>query len=241
MNKRCYTAVASVLYLVCFTSACGLTANLFEIIKLTSNVKFLSTALIILSGYFASFFMGLRFENPKKAKRHMKNYLFLLFGFYLLLLADFTLIDENFGRNIFGILSWDKNALGVYLKDSTNFVPFYTVRLFINGYINHKLTFGDTVLNLIGNFMVFMPLPFFVKLFFEKNNSDLKMLITVLVFVIGIELLQFLFMTGACDIDDVILNTCGAMLFYYLSKVKKVSNGLSRLTFGVWKINEVKA
>ena len=85
-----------------------------------------------------------------------------------------------------------------------------------------------------------MPLPLFVCMFFKKFNSGLKIFIIVLISVIAIELLQFLFLTGSSDIDDVILNTSGAMLFYYFINEKRISKGISKLTFGVWNNEECK-
>ena len=50
--------------------------------------------------------------------------------------------------------------------------------------------------------------------------------------------MQFLFLTGASDIDDVILNISGAMIFYRLINTKKLRKVISRMTFGVWENEE---
>lgn len=237
MNRRYFLGIASVLYFLCFVTACGLLANAFEIINLSHGVKIASDAGLVLSGYAASFFYCL-YTGGKKATEYMRGFLFLLFGFYIIALIDFTLIDDHFGRNIFNFLSWDKGAFTEYINESTNIIPFATVKLFIRGYFNDKLTFFDTVLNLLGNFVALMPLPFFVAVFFNKPKPYKWMLVTLLLSALAIELLQFLFLTGACDIDDVVLNTSGGMLFYYLVKSKKMSQGISKITFGVWNNEE---
>ena len=234
MNRRYYLGIASVLYFLCFVTACGLIANVFEIINLSHSVKIASDVGMVLSGYSASVFYCLS-RGGKKATDFMRAFLFFLFGFYIITLVDFTLIDDNFGRNIFNFLSWDKGAFKKYINESTNVIPFATVKLFIRGYFDNNLTFWDTVINLLGNFVAFMPLPFFVAVFFNKPKPYFMMFITVLISVITIELLQFLFLTGASDIDDVILNTSGAMLFYYFIKRKRISKGISKLTFKVWE------
>lgn len=239
MNRRYCFGIASVLYFLCFITACGLLANAFGIMNFSHSVKIISDAGLVLSGYAASFFYCL-YLGGKKACRFMKKFLYFLFGFYILMLVDFTLIDDGFGRNIFNFLSWNKGAFREYINESTNLVPFATVKLFINGYFNDKLSFGDTVINLFGNFLAFMPLPLFVCMFFKKFKSGLKIFIIVLISVIAIELLQFLFLTGSSDIDDVILNTSGAMLFYYFINEKRISKGISKLTFGVWNNEECK-
>jgi len=38
------------------------------------------------------------------------------------------------------------------------------------------------------------------------------------ILIIGIELLQLLLMCGSCDIDDLILNLCGACLGFAVTK-----------------------
>lgn len=168
----------------------------------------------------------------------MRFYFLVLLLFYLILLLDFTLIDDTFGRNIFNILSWDREAFGDYLETNTNIIPFATIKLFIKGYLNNNLSLLATIVNLLGNFAAFMPLPFFIRLFFGNKIGTFKMLLSVLFSVAVIELLQLAFLTGSCDIDDVILNVSGAMIFYFVSISPLISKGLSKLTFGVWKTNE---
>lgn len=221
------------LYFLCFVAFCGQIAYAFELIELTHSVKIVSDAVSVISGFTASFFYCLTL-NKTRANVFMKTVLFLLFVFYILMLLDFTLIDDNFGRNIFNFLSWDKAALAKYINTSTNFIPFATVKLFINGYVKDYLSLWDTSLNLLGNFLAFMPFTFFTAIFFEKPRPYLKMFFTVLIATVAIELLQFLFLTGSTDIDDLILNTSGAMICYYILHKKRISKTIYRLTFGVW-------
>ncbi len=236
MARHYYLGIASVLYLICFTAFCGHIAYMLEMVYISHSVKILSDAVMVFSGYAASYFYCLTLES-KKATLFMRRFLLVLFVFYIITLVDFTLIDGGFGRNILNFLSWDKNAFQNYIKASTNLVPFATIRLFINGYINDKLTLFDTVINLLGNFVAFMPFSLFAAIFFKKTRSFFKMFLTVLISVVCIELLQFLFLTGSSDVDDVILNTGGAMLIYYAFSKKSLSRALSLLTFGVWNEN----
>ena len=233
MNRRYCLGIASVLYFLCFVAFCGQIAYTFELVELTHSVKIVSDAVSVISGFTASFFYCLTL-NEKKANVFMRRVLFLLFVFYIIMLVDFTLIDDNFGRNIFNFLSWDRKAFAEYLNTSTNFIPFATVKLFINGYVKDYLSFWDTSLNLLGNFLVFMPFTFFTAIFFYKPRPYLKMFFTVLIATVAIELLQLLFLTGSTDIDDLILNTSGAMLCYYVLHKKRISKVFHWLTFGVW-------
>ena len=67
------------------------------------------------------------------------------------------------------------------------------------------------------------------------KGSPLKMLILLFLCISCVEFLQVVFMTGSCDIDDLILNLSGAMLFYFVICRSGVSKILTKLTFGVWK------
>lgn len=235
MKKRCSLIVASVLFAVCFINLSLLTANLIEFTELSTGLKIIIGALSAVSGYGASFFYC-QSLNEKKAYKFMRKFLLLLFVFYIMILVDFTLIDDKFGRDIFKVFSWESSAYSDYLKSRTNFIPFATVRLFINGYINSHLGLWDTVINLAGNFLIFMPLPFFLRIFRKKRLTAARMLAAVVLTVVSVEALQFIFLTGSCDIDDLILNTSGAMLSYYLITRKRVGLGLNRLTFKVWEL-----
>lgn len=63
--------------------------------------------------------------------------------------------------------------------------------------------------NLLGNILLFFPLPFF--LFSIFNIKTFRMVATAaLLSSIAIELLQFLFKIGVADIDDILLNFIGA-------------------------------
>lgn len=61
---------------------------------------------------------------------------------------------------------------------------------------------------LIGNFLLFVPVGFFLKFFIARSNST-TLLYAMLLSVL-IEVIQLIFHLGVCDIDDVILNSMGA-------------------------------
>ncbi len=240
MNRRYYFSIASVLGLICFVCIFGLLANAFNFISLENFVRNISMALCVISGYSAVFFCGLGFNNSEKAQKIIRKSLWVLFILYLITLVDFTLINDAYGRNILNIFNWNFNDWRIHSTQSTNFIPFATVNLFINGYKNNSLSLTDTLVNLLGNFMIFMPLTFFVRVLKKSKIGWRGILSVVAVSVVTVELLQLIFMTGACDIDDLILNLSGAMLFYCFLCKDKVSRMISKLTFGVWKINDEK-
>ena len=55
-------------------------------------------------------------------------------------------------------------------------------------------------------------------------------IITMLIMVIFIEILQFVLLTGSCDIDDVILNVLGACIAYKVFNAKIIKNFITKIT-----------
>lgn len=79
----------------------------------------------------------------------------------------------------------------------------------------------DTILNVI----LFIPLGFFLPLLYKEYDRVNRVALTGFLFSISIEVVQ-MFGMGATDINDLITNTVGTCLGYYIYKV------LSKL---VWK------
>jgi len=73
--------------------------------------------------------------------------------------------------------------------------------------------------NLFGNIMLFMPMGFLLKAF-NRKRSTWRIVLAGALISASIELLQYVFKIGVCDIDDVILNTLGTwsgvLVFTYL-------------------------
>lgn len=214
-------------------------ANALGITDLGHGGKIAVGFIAVISGYAASYFTALC-AAPKKSYSIIKSTVIFIFVFYIIVLVDFTLIDDNLGRNIFNIYNWNTTAFSDYINRNTNIVPFATVRLFINAVKTSALPLYAVLENLLGNLAAFMPLPFFLPCLFKRFNNWYSVLITVLLSVITVELLQLLFLTGSSDIDDVILNTAGAMLLYGVLRIKGVSRFISKITFGVWETENGK-
>ena len=85
--------------------------------------------------------------------------------------------------------------------------------------------------NVIGNFILFAPMGFFLPCLFPKVRawSMKKYIFTMAALIIGIEVFQLFFMCGHCDIDDVILNLSGACLgFAATRQVLKLKDSLDK-------------
>ena len=97
----------------------------------------------------------------------------------------------------------------------------YPLKTIINT-ITGNYSFYFKFINIIGNFIIYMPFSYFIPKLFPNINKWYKYLFTILIIILLTEIYQILFKCGAFDIDDIILATIGNMLCYlFLSKYKK--------------------
>ena len=54
---------------------------------------------------------------------------------------------------------------------------------------------------------------------YEKQKKLKNFLLTMICIVVGIELLQFITISGCCDIDDVILNVLGSLIMFVILRL----------------------
>ena len=169
------------------------------------------------------YFGGLILSKYRKDNQPMKINLWIFFGFYLLLFITLTLFDQFWGRQGLHFVNWSKELFDRYINGSFNIIPFKTIYEYICAFDSLQST-KALMLNLLGNIVACMPFAFFLPLLFKKQNNFKRFTITMFVIVLIIELLQFVTLSGSCDIDDVILNVSGALIMYAILKIKSVNN-----------------
>ncbi len=74
-----------------------------------------------------------------------------------------------------------------------------------------------------------MPYGMFIPMIFKKIDKYYKFLIVMIILVVLIELLQFVTLSGSCDVDDLLLNVLGASIVYYICKIKWVNNFINKI------------
>lgn len=85
------------------------------------------------------------------------------------------------------------------------------------------------VSNLVGNTIMFLPMAFFLPIFWGDKKGSKRYLFICLAIIICVEVLQFVIGTGSMDIDDVILNFIGVLLGSILYRLKFVQFILKKL------------
>jgi glycopeptide antibiotics resistance protein len=109
---------------------------------------------------------------------------------------------------------WYNHGPGAQTYHYVNLVPFHEIRRFVRA--REKLGGPAVFLNLNGNILGFMPFGFFLPLISKRLKNIF--IVAALGFLTSslIEIVQMLTRSGVCDIDDVILNTVGAVTGYIL-------------------------
>ena len=159
-------------------------------------------------------------DNTLNLKKDIATGLFIAYCFGL---ASQTIIPHfNFGISS----STGKPFLDVFITNdnsSINLIPFKTIFEQIVGRneVVSQIDIADvSILNLLSNIFLFSPIGFFVPLINERYISLKKIILSGVSTSCVVEVIQ-LFIGRSCDIDDVILNTCGVVIGFIIFKVYK--------------------
>ena len=167
------------------------------IIAVSVHNSIISLMLLIifsLSLYTGSFYLQL--DNNEYKEKIMKLTFLILFLSYAVYTLTLLFTNVYFGRD--------------EVVARINLIPFKTIFLFLTSANEHTLPFSAILINLLGNFIAFIPLAFYLPIFFKKTKKFRFYILTVTLTLICIEAMQLLLNCGSCDIDDVILNILGA-------------------------------
>ncbi len=124
----------------------------------------------------------------------------LLFYFYIILLAYFLFFSERYGR---------ENILKEY---HYNLELFKEIKRFIK--YREQLGFESFAVNILGNIIAFAPFGFFLPLLNRKYRKILYTTFLCFVFSLCVETIQLVLKVGIFDVDDIMMNTAGGILGY---------------------------
>lgn len=142
-------------------------------------------------------------EKLEERRKRKKAVLAVLFIYYAVMLMNLTFLERT-------------QTVSDY-----NIVPFRTIgTVLLSGNVY------AIVINIFGNFFIFMPLQFFLIELFEIRKIKQNFLVCFTITFV-IEIVQYIFKVGMLDVDDILLCVAGMMSFYYLWEVswKKTKNG----------------
>jgi glycopeptide antibiotics resistance protein len=91
---------------------------------------------------------------------------------------------------------------------SSNFIPCRTIFNYIFNNDNWRIGY----VNIVGNIILFIPFGLIISLMRYKSNTNRRVCLYAFILSLSLELVQLLFGFGQFDIDDLILNSVGAII-----------------------------
>ena len=111
-----------------------------------------------------------------------------------------------------------------YIKYSSNIVPFKTISAYINAIFYGSMNIDIPIKNLVGNFILFLPMGIYLPYLTIKMDKIATFSIAIIILVFIIEVVQLVTRIGSFDIDDFILNILGALIGFGIWKTKVIQN-----------------
>lgn len=155
-------------------------------------------------------------EKVKEMKySRIRKYVIILFIIYMILLFMVLVLKFPTGmtrESIEALLSG-----GEIVRIKPQFVPFGTIIPYIEQ--AHELS-DWFVKNLACNIIMFMPYGFLYPIVTRKQDCLLiRTVCSACLLSACIEIIQYITAFGCCDIDDIILNTLGALIGFGLYRL----------------------
>lgn len=151
----------------------------------------------------------------KETARKIRSAGWAAFLIYTLVLVYLLFLAEGFGR--------DPGAG----RARYNLMPFREIHRFL---ANRELLGRKAVFaNIAGNVLLFVPFGAILPVLRKRMRSLGKMAALSAVLSLTVELLQLATRSGACDVDDILLNTLGGILGY---GIFAVCNRIRRKKYG---------
>lgn len=97
-----------------------------------------------------------------------------------------------------------------------NLTPFATVKLYwrVLKYSHDKSLLFHSVVNLVGNVVMFIPLGFYAPYLLRSSRNFVRFLLLMVAVLLTIEVVQYATALGSLDVDDMILNMAGVLAGY---------------------------
>ena len=166
-------------------------------------------------------------KDPKEKSKIRDFGLRTLFIIYCMLLITILFLNNEYRMN--GFQGININTFSREHFETINMIPFSTIIGYIYGLLFEDVSTSIVIVNLVTNLLLFAPMGFFIPLLFKNRITNIKQfIILIIILSLFVEILQFITYSGSTDIDDIILNTIGAIIIYALMKTKLVKKILEK-------------
>lgn len=150
----------------------------------------------------------------------------ILFIIYLLLLITILFLNNEYRMGGYE----DINTFSKEHFETSNIIPFATIIDYISKLLSNNISTSIVIINFATNLLLFAPMGFFIPILFKNKIKNIKQFgIIIIVITMFVEILQFMTYRGSTDVDDIILNTIGAIIVYMLMKTKFIKKFLKKV------------
>ena len=154
-------------------------------------------------------------KDPKEKSKIRDFGLRTLFIIYCILLITILFLNNEYRMN--GFQGININTFSREHFETINIIPFSTIIGYIYGLLFEDVSTSIVIVNLVTNLLLFAPMGFFIPLLFKNRITNIKQfIILIIILSLFVEILQFITYSGSTDIEDIILNTIGAIIIYAL-------------------------
>ncbi len=147
--------------------------------------------------------LGAISQTGKKKRLFLQGGIWILFVYYLYILSMVLF----FG----GLFQIYRTYQGEF-----QLVPFRTIQSYLSYYRNTGS--AVSISNLLGNFVIMMPLGYFLPTLFPSFRRFFVFVPVVGLFAVSVEVIQWQTGRGIGDVDDSILNFLGAVFAYVITR-----------------------
>ena len=167
-------------------------------------------------------------KNLQEKNKIRDFWLRILFIIYCILLITILFLNNEYRMT--GFESININTFSREHFKTINIIPFSTIIGYINGLLFEDTSMSIVIINLVTNLLLLAPMGFFIPLLFKNKITNIKQfIILIIILLLFVEILQFITYRGSTDIDDIILNTIGAIIVYILMKTKLAKTILEKV------------
>lgn len=187
--------------------------------------KLLWAAGFILLWSLAMYHQATARDPASRRATRRRQYVMGLALYYTWILCNMLFFDAVFGRSESPV----PQQLHFYQAQS-NFIPLKTIRNYLFAYARGKVGEYVVAVNLLGNLVAFAPLGFFMPALFPRQRKLRFFVPFMVLLVCAVEYTQWRTASGSCDIDDLILNTLGALIFFCILKLPPFRRMVNQIT-----------
>lgn len=205
--------------------------------QMNVSERFCYLLLICVLLYIGTWFCTLKKERLQK-RMHITFQ--IMFVIYILLFFTLTLLDPQMGRSV-SVESRSWIQVKEYFEATANLELFRMIKIYWFGLQHGMISLSEFCMNIAGNFIVAMPFAFFLPMFSKKMRKWIPFTVSIICFVLFIECLQVVTMSGYFDVDDILLNGSGALVMFWLMKQPRMKALVHQLTLGAFDYEDKRA